>query len=144
MEQSHTHKSCDEDVDRTLPTSELRILVVDDNRDAASSLTRLLEFSGCTVRMAHDGVEAMETARRYRPDVVLLDIGMPKMNGYDTARAIRHEPWGQRIVLIAVTGWGNDEDRRKSEEAGFDRHLVKPVDPRSLMQLLSELHSVKA
>jgi CheY-like chemotaxis protein len=94
--------------------------------------------------MAHDGENAVEMAGRYRPDVVLLDIGLPKLNGYDTARAIRQEPWGQNMVLIAVTGWGNDEDRRKSEDAGFDRHLVKPVDPQSLMRLLSELHSVKA
>lgn len=83
-------------------------------------------------------------ARKVRPDVVLLDIGLPKMNGYAAARAIRREPWGQNMVLIAVTGWGHDEDKRKSEEAGFDWHLVKPVDPRLLMKLLAELHIQKA
>ena len=144
LEQAPAQKTCDEDADFAMPTSKLRILVVDDNRDAASSLTTLLAYTGCTVCMAHDGENAVEMAGRYRPDVVLLDIGLPKLNGYDTARAIRQEPWGQNMVLIAVTGWGNDEDRRKSGEAGFDRHLVKPVDPQSLMRLLSELHSVKA
>ncbi len=86
----------------------------------------------------------MEAAKEYRPEVILLDIGLPKMNGYDAARAIRKEPWGQNIALIAVTGWGQDEDRRKSEQAGFDRHMVKPVDPLSLMKMLAELHFVKA
>jgi CheY-like chemotaxis protein len=86
----------------------------------------------------------LKAASRDRPDVVLLDIGLPVMNGYDVARAIRRESWGKDMVLIAVTGWGQDEDKRKSEEAGFDRHLVKPVDPQSLMKLLTEFHAIRA
>ncbi len=143
LEPSPTPKTRTEDDTLPIPTSELRILVVDDNRDAASTLTMLLEYMGNTAYTAHDGEEAVETAGKYRPDVVLLDIGLPKMNGYDAARAIRHEPWGQNMVLIAVTGWGHDEDKRKSEDAGFDLHMVKPVDPRSLMKLLADLHIVK-
>jgi CheY-like chemotaxis protein len=125
---------------RALPSSELRILVVDDNRDAASSLSMLVEIIGNTALMAHDGEEAVKMAAKHRPHVVLLDIGLPKMNGYDAARAIRQEPWGQNMVLIAVTGWGQHEDKRKSAEAGFDHHTVKPVDPKVLMELLGELH----
>jgi len=132
-----------DDGDRQTPTSELRILVVDDNVDAATSLAILLKIMGNTLHLAHDGEAAVEAARKYRPDVVLLDIGLPKLNGYDVARAIRQEPWGRNMVLIAVTGWGQDEDKRKSEEVGFDRHLVKPVDPQALMKLLTELHVVK-
>ncbi len=132
-----------EEGDRALPTSEHRILVVDDNRDAASTLAMLLESMGNTACMAHDGEEAVAMAGKYQPDVVLLDIGLPKMNGYDAARAIRQEPWGRNMVLIAVTGWGQDEDKRKSHEAGFDRHLVKPVEPGSLMNLLAGLPIVK-
>ena len=123
----------------TKPTSDLRILVVDDNRDAASILAMLLKIMGNHVRTAHDGEEAVQAAGEFRPHVVLLDIGLPKMNGYEAARAIRQEPWGKNMILIAVTGWGQDEDKRKSEEAGFDRHMVKPVDPQVLMKLLAEL-----
>ena len=128
----------------SLPSSDLSILVVDDNKDAAVTLARLLENMGNTTIVAHDGEEAVESAERCRPDVVLLDIGLPKMNGYEAARAIRQKSWGQNMILIAVTGWGQDEDRRKSKEAGFDRHVVKPLDPRSLMKLLAELQGVKA
>ena len=123
-------------------TSALRILVVDDNRDAASSIGMLLKIMGNSVRTAHDGEEAVTAAGEFRPQVVLLDIGLPKMNGYDVARCIRREPWGKNIVLIAVTGWGQDEDKRKSEEAGFDRHMIKPVDPQTLMKMLAELSDV--
>jgi PAS domain S-box-containing protein len=144
LEPSPTPVISNDDEPRAIPTSKLRILVVDDNRDAASTLTMLLEYMGNTARMVHDGEEAVETAGKFRPNVVLLDIGLPKMNGYDAARAIRLEPWGQNMVLIAVTGWGHDEDKRKSEDAGFDLHMVKPVDPRALMKLLAELHLVNA
>jgi signal transduction histidine kinase len=123
--------------------SQLRVLVVDDNRDAASSLAMLLKVMGNDVRTAHDGEEAVHAASEFRPDVVLCDIGLPKMNGYEVARAIRERPWSKHMALIAVTGWGQDEDRRQSEEAGFDRHLVKPVDPQTLMKLLAELDVVK-
>ena len=129
--------------EQALPPSKLRILVVDDNRDAASSLSMLVEIIGNTAILAHDGEEAVKMAAKHRPHVVLLDIGMPKMNGYDAARAIRQEPWGQNMVLIAVTGWGQYEDKRKSAEAGFDHHTVKPVDPKVLMELLGELHAAK-
>jgi CheY-like chemotaxis protein len=123
--------------------SQLRVLVVDDNKDAASSLAMLLKVMGNDVRTAHDGEEAVQSAGAFRPDVVLCDIGLPKKNGYEVARAIREESWGGQMVLIAVTGWGQDEDRRKSEEAGFDRHMVKPVDPHELMRLLAGLDVVK-
>ena len=104
----------------------------------------LLEEMGNTVFVAHDGLEAVEAAAKNRPDVVLLDIGLPKLNGYDAARAIRREPWGKSMTIIATTGWGHAEDRRKSEEAGFDRHLVKPVDPLTLMTILNELQFAKS
>ena len=123
-----------------LPTSRFRLLVVDDNRDSVDSLSTLLRLMGNDVHMAFDGVEAVHAARQYRPDVVLLDLGLPLQNGYEAARMIRSEPWGQQIVLIALTGWGQEQDRRRSREAGFDHHLVKPVDPRALMQLVAELY----
>lgn len=133
-------KAINEASDRTIQSSALQVLVVDDNKDAALSLMILLKTLGNTVWMAHDGEEAVDSSAKYRPDVVLLDIGLPKMSGYDVARTIRQEPWGQKMTLIALTGWGQDEDKRKSKEAGFDRHMVKPVDPQSLMELLCELH----
>jgi signal transduction histidine kinase len=116
-----------------------RILVVDDNKDSADSLALLLRFSGSEVEAAHDGVEAVAKAETFRPDVVLMDIGMPKLNGYDAARKIRQQPWGRTMVLIAQTGWGQGEDRRLAEEAGFNAHLVKPVEPATLIRMLSEL-----
>jgi signal transduction histidine kinase len=126
------------------PTSELRILAVDDNKDAAASLAILLGRMGNHVRTAHDGDEAVQAAREFQPHVVLLDIGLPKMNGYEVARTIRNEPWGKNMILIAVTGWGQYGDKRKSKEAGFDRHLVKPVAPQTLMSLLAGLDVAKA
>jgi CheY-like chemotaxis protein len=117
----------------------LRILVVDDNHDTAESMARLLQIAGNTVRMAHDGEAAVEAASEFLPQVVLLDIGLPKMDGYEAARRIRSAPSGESIVLIAVTGWGHEADVRKALEAGFDRHMVKPVDPRNLTTLLSSL-----
>ena len=127
-----------------LPTSRFRLLVVDDNRDSVDSLSTLLRLMGNDVQMAYDGVEAVHAAHTFRPDVVLLDVGLPLRNGYDVAKMIRSEPWGRNIVMIALTGWGQEQDRRKSREAGFDHHLVKPVDPRALMALVSELfHSAR-
>ena len=116
-----------------------RILVADDNLDAASSLAMLLGFLGNEVRTVNDGLEAVEAAAEFRPDVALLDIGMPKLNGYDTCRRIREQPWGQNMVLIALTGWGQEEDKRQSQQAGFDHHIVKPVDPAALEKLLTGL-----
>jgi two-component system CheB/CheR fusion protein len=113
-----------------------RILVVDDNRDSAESLALLLELGGHEVQTASDGVEALEVAERFRPDVALLDLGMPRLNGYEAARRIRQQPWGRSMVLIAQTGWGQEDDRRRTREAGFDAHLTKPVDTAALLELL--------
>jgi CheY-like chemotaxis protein len=106
----------------------LRILVADDSVDSALTLTALLAAAGHEVEAVHDGFAALHRAAEFRPHVLVLDIGMPGLNGYDTCRRIRAEPWGRHAVIIAVTGWGTDEDRRRSREAGFDAHLVKPVD----------------
>ncbi len=116
-----------------------RILVVDDNRDSADSLAILLRMTGNEVRTAYDGFAAIQAAESYQPEFVLLDIGMPKLNGYDACRRIREQPWGKNMVLIALTGLGQDRDRRRTEEAGFDAHLVKPVDPQALLKLLASL-----
>jgi PAS domain S-box-containing protein len=113
-----------------------RILVADDNVDAADSLALILEMAGHDVRVAHDGRAALSVAQSFRPDTVLLDIGMPRMNGYEVARALRKEPWGSHITLIALTGWGQEGDRLKAMDAGFDRHLTKPVDPDTLELLI--------
>jgi len=122
------------------PTEKIsrRILVVDDNQDSASSLAALLNLTGHQTHTASDGLEAVAAALTFLPEVVLLDIGLPTLNGYDVCRQIRAQPDGTRILLIALTGWGQDEDRRKSKEAGFDAHLVKPVDHEQLMKLLAE------
>lgn len=114
-----------------------RILVVDDNRDAAASLVRLLRLIGHETHAAHDGVEAIEVAATARPDVILLDLGLPKLHGYDVCRRIREQPWGNQMLVVALTGWGQDDDRRRSKEAGFDHHMVKPLDLGALTKLLS-------
>ena len=119
-----------------------RILLADDNRDALDSLATLLQCDGHEVHTAGDGAEALAVAAECRPDVVLLDIGMPKLDGYEVARRIRAEPWGKATVLIALTGWGQDEDRRRSREVGFDSHLVKPLDPEALSNMLARLPAV--
>jgi CheY-like chemotaxis protein len=122
-----------------LTASALRILVVDDNRDSAISLAILLGLVGHETTTAFDGEEGLETAQLFQPDVVLLDIGMPKLNGYEVCRALRALPRERRLVIVALTGWGQEEDRRKSVEAGFDAHLVKPVDPDALQRTLRQL-----
>jgi PAS domain S-box-containing protein len=116
-----------------------RVLIVDDNVDSVESLAILLEMAGHDARTAHDGPTALETARAFRPRVVLLDIGLPRMDGYEVARRIRQEPGLAGTTLIALTGYGQEEDRRRSREAGFDRHLVKPVDPEELREVLRQL-----
>ena len=121
---------------RKPPQQRARIVVADDNQDAAQSLAFMLEIDGHDVRIAHDGLEAIEIGESFRPQVMLLDIGMPRLDGYATARELRGRPWGGSISLVALTGWGQEEDRRRAEEAGFDRHLVKPVDPRILSALI--------
>jgi signal transduction histidine kinase/ActR/RegA family two-component response regulator len=118
-----------------------RVLVVDDNRDAADSLRVLLELLGAQVRVAYDGPAALEAVSADEPEVVLLDIGMPGMNGYEVARHIRQRPEWQDVTLIALTGWGQEKDRRDSEAAGFDHHLIKPVDIDALQSLLRAVHS---
>ena len=120
------------------PATGRRILIVDDNRDSAASLAMLLETAGNTTHEAYDGPEALEAAEKFRPDVVLLDIGLPKLNGFEVCRRIRAQPWGENMTILAVSGWGQDDDRRKSREAGFDNHLVKPVDYNTLLKLLAE------
>ncbi|HJQ96959.1 MAG TPA: PAS domain S-box protein [Candidatus Polarisedimenticolaceae bacterium] len=115
-----------------------RILVVDDNVDAASSLATLLRISGNETHVAHDGVAAIEVAERLRPDVILLDIGLPRLNGYDACRRMRERPWGSDVVIVAMTGWGQESDRRKSRDAGFDHHMVKPVDYGALMGAIAQ------
>lgn len=132
-----------EDGNKAKSISALRVLVVDDNRDAAETLAMLLKIMGNNVQLAHDGEEAVAAAVEFRPHVVLCDIGLPKLNGYEACRQIKKQAWDENMILIAVTGWGQDEDRRKSEEAGFDQHLVKPVDPKALMKLLAGMDSVK-
>ena len=119
------------------PGPKRRILVVDDNQDNADSLAALLQLSGHETQVALDGEAAIGAAEQYAPDVILLDIGLPKVNGYDACRRIREHDWGQRPTIFALTGWGQEEDRRKSREAGFDGHFVKPVDHRELLEALT-------
>jgi PAS domain S-box-containing protein len=116
-----------------------RVLVVDDNRDAADSLGMLLKFVGADVQVVYDGAAALKTLDVYQPAVVLLDIGMPGMDGYEVARRIRQHPRGRDVLLIALTGWGQEEDRRRTHTAGFDHHLVKPADVNALQTLLASL-----
>jgi len=114
-----------------------RVLVVDDNVDAAASLEMLLKLFGCEAMTAHDGQEGVRLAGAHRPDIVMMDIGMPKLNGYEACRRIRREPWGTAIRIVAMTGWGTEDDRRQAAEAGFDRHFTKPVSPQDLKELLA-------
>jgi CheY-like chemotaxis protein len=116
-----------------------RILVADDNRDAVESLVLLLEIAGHEVHAAFDGEEAIRSAERVRPHVALLDIGMPEANGYEVARRLRAHPWGKNIYLVALTGWGQEADKRRAREVGFDAHLVKPVAPETLNRLLATI-----
>jgi len=115
------------------------ILVVDDNRDSATSMAMMLKLMGNEVHTAHDGVEAVKAANQFRPNVVLMDVGMPKLNGLDATRRIRERPWSRSVVIIALTGWGQDEDHVQSKEAGCNGHLVKPVTLADLEQLLAKL-----
>jgi PAS domain S-box-containing protein len=116
-----------------------RVLVVDDNRDAADSLAMLLGLWGCDVRKAYDGLQAIETAQRFLPEAILLDIGMPDIDGHEICRRIRHEGWGRGTIIIALTGWGQEADRRRTNETGFDAHLVKPIQSDSAAEMLANL-----
>ena len=125
----------------TGPTSDAgatsgRVRIVDDNRDAAETLCALLQLDGSRIEIAYSGAEAIDKGARFLPQLVLLDLGMPGMDGYLTCRSVRACDWGRRAMIVAVTGWGQDADRRRSREAGFDGHLVKPVDYAALKDLL--------
>jgi PAS domain S-box-containing protein len=127
-------------VEREAPASapvSRRVLVVDDNVDAAESLAMVLRFAGHDTRQAHDGVQAVKVAEQFRPDVVLLDIGLPIMNGYEACRRLRQEPWSRSMLLVALTGWGQEDDREQSRDAGFDVHMVKPVDHEALLSVIA-------
>jgi CheY-like chemotaxis protein len=115
-----------------------RILVADDNRDAADSLAAMLRLGGHEVSVAYDGREALRLAESFRPEVALLDIGMPRMNGYETAQALRQQQDSTLLTLFALTGWGQPDDKRRSRAAGFDHHFVKPLDPAEFERVLAE------
>jgi CheY-like chemotaxis protein len=121
-----------------------RVLIADDNADAADSLNTLLRLMGCATWVAGDGVEALRLADSMRPDIGLLDIGMPGLNGHQLARQIRAQPWGRAIKLVAVTGWGQASDQQASADAGFDLHWVKPVDPAALDALIEGVAAARA
>jgi len=118
-------------------TSAQRILVVDDNVDAALMLERLLQLNGKQTRVAHNGLDALEVAEQFLPHLILLDIGLPKLNGYEVCKRIRQQPWGKDMVVIALTGWGQEDDRKRSKEAGFNAHFVKPLERAALMLVLA-------
>lgn len=119
------------------PPVRRRILVVDDNRDSAESLATVLNLTGHEASTAHDGPDAITAAETLRPEVILLDIGLPKLNGYEVCRRIREQPWGQTVMVVALTGWGQEDDRRRTRDAGFNGHLVKPVDHETLIKVLA-------
>ena len=117
----------------------LRVLIADDNRDAAAALGALLELAGHSVTLVHDGPGALQAAQAGMPDAVILDIGMPDMNGYEVARVMRQQDWGRHVLLIAVTGWGQAADKEQARAAGFDRHLTKPVAPEAIEAALTQV-----
>jgi CheY-like chemotaxis protein len=121
----------------TVRHTRLRVLVVDDHEDGATSMCRLLRVLGYEARQASDGLAGVEVAAEFRPNAVLLDIGMPKLNGYDVARRLRAEPWGKKILIVAVTGWGQESDKQRAMESGFDHHLTKPVALTDLTRVLA-------
>jgi len=116
-----------------------RILVVDDNRDGADSLAMMLQMMSNEVRTANDGVQAVESADQFRPEVILMDVGMLRLNGLEATRRIREQEWGKGMKIIALTGWGQEGDKERTREAGCNGHLVKPVSLTDLEKLLSEL-----
>ena len=125
-------------MDVPTPPRRLSVLVVDDNPDAAESLALVLRAAGHEARVAWNGLDALDMARESLPDVVLLDLGMPCMNGYETAHRFREDPATRSAVLVAVTGWGSEDDRKRTRAAGFAHHLVKPVDPDAVLALLQD------
>ncbi len=127
-----------------LASSPVRVLLAEDDEDSALSLALLLEHYGCTTRVVHDGLTALRVGAEFHPQVVLLDIGMPGIDGWETCRRMRREEWGQRALAIALTGWDQDEDRQRTMEAGFDHHIVKPVRVASLLDLFAGRATVSA
>lgn len=121
----------------TRPVAGRRILVADDDQDSAESLALLFQMMGHDVRAAHDGLAAIDLAESFRPHLIVLDIGMPGCDGNEACRRIRQQSWGQAAVIAALTGWSRDEDKDRSEQAGFDHFLVKPVDPKALDDLIA-------
>ena len=115
-----------------------KVLVVEDYEDVAKMVTRLLQHCGYDARHAADGPTAITLVQEWQPEVILLDVGLPGIDGYEVARRIRQQPWGEKICLIAATGWGQDKDKALAEEAGFDYHLTKPINFQELGQLLSK------
>ena len=113
-----------------------RILIVDDNEDFLAALSEFLKMQGYSVRTAADGIEGFEAAEEIRPSTVFMDLGMPRMDGYEAARYIRRQPWGKEMFLVAVSGWGQAQHMQQSREAGFDLHLVKPVKMQDLLEVL--------
>jgi CheY-like chemotaxis protein len=126
----------DESPDRFVPH---RILIADDNADSAESMGMLLRLMGNDVRIASDGLEAVEQAAAFQPDIVLMDIGMPRLDGYEAARRIRNQDWSRDTLLVAVTGWGPSDDSDEATAAGFDHHFTKPLDPAELRRLVGGL-----
>jgi CheY-like chemotaxis protein len=126
------------DPKRARDTTACRVLVVDDHPEVRESLAMLLELQGHEVATARDGLEAVEVAEQLRPDLVLLDLGMPRLDGYGACRRLREQAWGKDLKIVALTGWGQDGDRRQTKEAGFDHHLVKPVAPAALLEVVAK------
>jgi CheY-like chemotaxis protein len=132
-------KTPGEEMSSTPPSTGHRVLVVDDNRDAAITLSMVLRLQGHQVQVAHDGPTALEMTSEFQPDMIFLDIGMPGMDGYEVARRIRTSPDLQQPILAALTGWGQEEDRQRTADAGFDHHLVKPPEPQAIEKLLASV-----
>jgi CheY-like chemotaxis protein len=128
---------------RSVQSASYRVLVVDDNRDSANTLSMLLRMLGQEVKTAYDGLEAVQCADTFRPDLILMDVGMPRLNGYEATREIRRFTWGKNIRIVVLSGWGQEADRQLSQEAGCDDHLVKPVSLQDLQSVLNSL-STKA
>ncbi len=124
------------------PINRRRILIVDDNIDILMSMEILLDVMGYIVETESNGLEAIETARTFYPDLILMDIGMPQLNGYAVAKEIRKQSWGEKIFIVALTGWGQEQDKQDAKEAGFDFHITKPIKMDRLEKLLADLQLV--
>jgi CheY-like chemotaxis protein len=117
----------------------VRVLVVDDNVDSADAMALLVRYYGHDVLVAHDGEDALRLAETYRPHAILLDLGLPRVDGYEVTRRLRAESWAARTTIVAISGWGQDADLQRSRQAGCDHHLVKPAEPQALKTLLDDL-----